>query len=81
MRRPHKTKIVELLDGGVVFPLKSDYDRSNFTLEGIRRARPPSILESPVPDEEDVTVRVIGKGDRWTKLGKHWRRIHELPRN
>ena len=33
-----------------------------------------------MPDEEDITVRVVGKGDRWTKLGRHWMSHHELPR-
>ena len=33
-----------------------------------------------LPDNDDVTVRVVGKGDRWTTFGQHWMRIHELPR-
>ena len=31
MRRPHKTKVVELPDVGMSFPLKSEYDRANHT--------------------------------------------------
>ena len=31
-RELHKTKVAELLDEGVPLPLKSEYDRINFTL-------------------------------------------------
>ena len=81
-RRPHKTKDVNLLDEGICFPLKSEYDRVNYTLEGIRQSTPPSALELPsVDDLEGATVHILPAGDRWVKLGKHWMRVHTLPRN
>ena len=80
-RRPHKTKGVSLPDGGICFPLKSEYDRVNYTLEGMRQSTPPSALELPsVDDLEGATARVLLAGDRWVKLGKHWMRIHTIPR-
>ncbi|MFM7978635.1 MAG: hypothetical protein ACKPKO_04905, partial [Candidatus Fonsibacter sp.] len=33
-RKPHKFKALDLLDGDIVFPLKSEYARVNNTLEG-----------------------------------------------
>ena len=77
-RKPHKTKAVELPDEGIGFPLKSEYDRVNFTLEGLRRTSPPSLLE--LPGLEETTVRVVPHGDRWIQMGKHWMRIHAIPR-
>ena len=61
---------------------KSEYDRANFTVEGIRRNMPLSALHLPLPDNTgDATVRVVPAGDRWLQVGKHWMRIHALPRN
>ena len=48
-RRPHKTKVVDLPDEGMRFPLKSECDTAKFTLEGIRRNIPPSALDLPHP--------------------------------
>ena len=62
-RRPHNTKAVELLDEGICFPLKSEYDRANVALEGIRQNGPPSLLE--LLGLEEAAVRVISDGDRW----------------
>ena len=57
-----QTKVVELPDEGVCFPLKSEYDRANCTLEGIRRNNPPSALDMPeVEDYSNVEVRVVPK--------------------
>ena len=48
----------------------------------VRPSTPPSALELPSVDNQDgATVRVLLAGDRWVKLGKHWMRIHTLPRN
>ena len=81
-RRPHKTKVVNMPDEGIRFPLKSEYDRANNTLEGIRQSTPPSALELPSADDlEGVAVRVLPAGDRWVRLGRHWMRVHTLPRN
>ena len=81
-RRPHTTKVVDLPDEGICFPLKSESDRVNYTLEGLRQSTPPSALELPSADDlEGATVRVLPVGDRWVKLGRHWMRIHTVPRN
>ncbi|MFM7990374.1 MAG: hypothetical protein ACKPKO_64765, partial [Candidatus Fonsibacter sp.] len=44
-RKPHKIKAINLLEEGIVFPLKSQYDRINHFLEGIREHRAASALE------------------------------------
>ena len=81
-RRPHNTKVAELPDEGISFPLKSEYDRINFMLEGIRRNMLLSALDLPLLDDTgDTTVRVVPAGDRWVQVGKHWLWIHTLPRN
>ena len=65
-RRPRKTKLVALPDEGICFPLKSEYARVNFTLEGVGRNLPSSALELPLPDDtSDTTVRVVFAGVRW----------------
>ena len=80
-RRPHKTKVVDLPDEGMRFPLKSEYDRANYTLEGLRQSTPPSALELPSADDlEGAAVRVLPAGDRWVRLGRHWIRVHTVPR-
>ena len=63
---------------GIRFPLKSEYDRVNFTLAGLRQTSPPSLLELPGLDE--AAVRVVPHGDHWIKMGKHWMSIHVFPR-
>ncbi|MFM7983698.1 MAG: hypothetical protein ACKPKO_30680, partial [Candidatus Fonsibacter sp.] len=35
-RTPHKFKAIYVLDGDIVFPLKSEFDRVNYTLEGTK---------------------------------------------
>ena len=55
----------------------------NYTLEGLRQSSPPSALE--LPSDEDMggggtTVRVLLAEDRWVTLGRHWMRIHIIPR-
>ena len=65
-----------------MFSLKSEYDRVNYTLEGLRQSTPPSALELPSADDlESATVRVLPAGDRWVRLGRHWMRVHTVPRN
>ena len=78
-RKPHKTKAIEMPKEGIVFPLKSEYDIVNSTLEGLRQTRPPSLLE--LPHLEEATVRVVPHGDRWIQMGMHWMRIHVTPRD
>ena len=64
--------MVELLDEGICFPLKGEYDRVNYTLEGLRQSTPLSALELPSADDfEHATVRVLPAGDRWVRLGIH----------
>ena len=53
-RKPHKTKAIEMPKEGIVFPLKSEYDIANSTLEGLRQTSPPSLLE--LPHLEEATV-------------------------
>jgi len=77
-RKPHKFKAIDALDGDIVFPLKSEFDRANYTLEGAK-AGGTSVLE--LPDPADVSVQVVSSADHWTQLGKHWIRIHVIPRN
>ena len=63
------------------FPLKSEYDRANYTLEGLRQSTPPSALELPSADDlEGAAVRVLPAGDRRVRLGRHWIRVHTVPR-
>ena len=65
-RRPHKTKVVALPDEGIYFPLKSKYDRVNYTLQGIRQNTPWSALELPTDDNLGggvTTVRLLPGGD------------------
>ena len=64
---------------GIAFPLKSEYDIANSTLEGLRQTSPPSLLE--LPHLEEATVRVVPHGDRWIQMGMHWMRIHVTPRD
>ena len=40
-RKPHKPKASEMPEEGICFPLKSEYDRANSTLEGLRQTSPP----------------------------------------
>ena len=62
--------------------LKSEYDRVKYTLEGLRQSTPPSALELPSADDlEGATVRVLPVGDRWVRLGRHWVRVHTVPRH
>ena len=44
-RKPHKPKVVKLLDEGIRCPLKSGCDKTNYTLEGIRQNLLPSAFE------------------------------------
>ena len=64
---------------GICFPLKSEYDIANSTLEGLRQTSPPSLLE--LPYLEEATARVVPHGDRWIQMGMHWMRIHITPRD
>ena len=77
-RKPHKIKAIDLPDEGIVFPLKSEYDRINHSLEGLREQRDASALD--LPDTGDVVVHVVQPKDHWVMMGKHWMRIHILPR-
>ena len=78
-RKPHKTMAVQMIEEGICFPFKSEYDRVNFSLEGRRQTSPPSLLE--LPGLEEAAVRVVPHGDRWFQMGKHWMRIHAFPRD
>ncbi|MFM7982244.1 MAG: hypothetical protein ACKPKO_23285, partial [Candidatus Fonsibacter sp.] len=33
-----------------------------------------------LPETEDVTVYAVRPGDHWVKAGKHWMRVHVVPR-
>ena len=78
-RKPHKTKAVEMLEEGICFPLKREYDHANSTLECLRQTSPPSLLE--LPQLEEATVRVVPHGDRWLHMGMRWMRVHVTPRD
>ena len=78
-RNPHKTQAVELPEECICLPLSSEFDRVNFTLEGLRQTSPPSLLE--LPGLGEATVRVVPYGDCWLQMGKHWLRIHVIPRD
>ena len=64
-----QNKVIELLGAGICFPLKSEYDRVNYTLEGIRQSSPPSVLDTPA--REEATVHAIPHGDWWNQVGRH----------
>ena len=66
-------------DEGKRLPLKSEYDRANFTLEGLRPTSPPLLLG--LPGLEEAAVRVVLHGGRWFQMGKHWMTIHIIPRD
>ena len=68
-----------MLEEGICFPLKSEYARVNFALEGLRQTSPPSLLE--LPGLEEAAVRVVPHGDRWLQMGKHWMRTHACARD
>jgi hypothetical protein len=78
-RKRHKTKAIEMPKEGICFPLKSESDHANSTLEGLRQTSPPSLFE--LPKLEEATVRVVPHGDRWIHMGMHWMRIHMTPRD
>ena len=61
-RRPDKTKVVSLLDEGICFPLKSEYDRVNYSLEGIRQSTPLSALELPSIYDQRCTFYLLVTG-------------------
>ncbi|MFM7986429.1 MAG: hypothetical protein ACKPKO_44665, partial [Candidatus Fonsibacter sp.] len=77
-RKPHKIKAIDLLDEGIVFPLKSEYDRINPSFEGVREHRDVSALD--LLDSGDVIVHVVRPKDHWVMMGRHWMRIHIVPR-
>ncbi|MFM7986414.1 MAG: hypothetical protein ACKPKO_44590, partial [Candidatus Fonsibacter sp.] len=47
-------------------------------MEGVRERSDVSALELFVPG--DVTVHVVQPKDHWVVIGKHWMRVHILPR-
>ena len=47
--------------------------------EGIRQSSPPSLLD--MPDAGEAIAKVIPHRDLWVQMGKHWMRVHDLPRN
>ena len=51
LSHPHITKRVELPEEGIVFPLKAEYDRVNFTLEGMREIAAREGIEPEDPFE------------------------------
>ncbi len=69
-RRLHNTKVTELLEEGICFLLKSEYERVQYTLEGVRQNNPPPLLGTLGP--EQATARVIPPGDMWVQLGRRW---------
>ncbi|MFM7982183.1 MAG: hypothetical protein ACKPKO_22975, partial [Candidatus Fonsibacter sp.] len=73
-RKPHNIKAIELIDEGIVFPLKSEYDRINHSLDGIREQRDISALE--ILDTGVVIVHVVQPKDHWIMVSKHWMRVH-----
>ncbi|MFM7988461.1 MAG: hypothetical protein ACKPKO_55030, partial [Candidatus Fonsibacter sp.] len=76
--KPHKFKAIYLLEGDVVFPLKSEFDRVNHTLEGTKASGTSSALE--LLDPADVSVQIVSPVDHWIQIGKHWMRVHVVPR-
>ena len=75
LKQPHTVKEVKLPIGDYVFPLKLEYDRVNFTLEGQQQAleyHEPGILEMPEPDDEAVQPAINGLTDMWVMLGRVW---------
>ncbi|MFM7983633.1 MAG: hypothetical protein ACKPKO_30350, partial [Candidatus Fonsibacter sp.] len=58
----------DALDGDSVFPIKSEFDRVNYTLEGAKAGGISSALE--LPDPADISVQVVSSADHWTQLGK-----------
>ncbi|MFM7982154.1 MAG: hypothetical protein ACKPKO_22830, partial [Candidatus Fonsibacter sp.] len=77
-RKPHKFKAIDLPDGDIVCPLKSEFDRVNYTLEGTKANGTSSALE--LHDPVDVSVQIVSPADHWVQVGKHWMRVHVVPR-
>ncbi|MFM7985441.1 MAG: hypothetical protein ACKPKO_39615, partial [Candidatus Fonsibacter sp.] len=48
---------IYILEEGIVFPLKSEYDRINHSLEGVRERRDVSALD--LLDSGDVIAHVV----------------------
>ena len=63
MRIHHTAKALHLPDEGIVFPLKSEYDRANYTLEAVRQSSPSYWFN--LSCEYGVQVQVIPHGGLW----------------
>ena len=64
---PHHTKRLESPSEGVVFPLKGEYDRRNYTLEGATERWLEENPDDGIPHQEE-RVKHMGIGDRWLRV-------------
>ncbi|MFM7986492.1 MAG: hypothetical protein ACKPKO_44985, partial [Candidatus Fonsibacter sp.] len=79
MRKPHKVKVLDLPDEGIVFPLKSEYDRDHYTLEGDEAEY--SAVTARTAWNGRCIGPIIPHGDRWVPMGQHWIRLHVVSRS
>ena len=78
-RDPHIVQRVELPVDGISFPLKTEYERINHTLEGAteRLLEQRGLFDVPGDHDPDEPRR---GADQWLRCGNHWIRIHSNPR-
>ena len=78
----HQVKEIRFVDGEFAFPLKSEYERVNHTLGGLRSVVseeaevgvPPAVPDLPEPTVGDLDC------DRWVRQHHAWIRFHFTPR-
>ena len=87
MNTPHLVKVVEIPSRGIHFPLREDYEKINYTLQGLKetaeRQRPVDPVAEPPPDVADAQEFQGAKAsaDRWVRLTPSvWARIHSTER-
>ena len=78
----HQVAEIRFVDGEFTFPLKSEYERVNHTLAGLRSivsedaevGVPPAVPDVPAPIMGDLDC------DRWVRQHHAWIRFHFTPR-
>ena len=74
---PYIVRELEVAEGGIVYPLKAEYERVNNTLEGIVPGGYSQLLEWPADAGDlDVIAKPIETGDRWFEAEYYWYRLH-----
>ena len=77
---PHLVKQLEVAHEGIVFPLRDEYRRVNYTLEG-RKESSIKAGDFGVLDWPDDAGDTPAQADHWLKMSSGWLRIHTVPRS